>query len=95
MTLLQAKNSWTTRAYTRAEVVATRKALVAFAAADKASDYATAEQIVLGVESLSYSLRDREGRKAALDALYKAVESDAAFSPIRFAAEAKRVQAQF
>jgi hypothetical protein len=92
---LQTKDAWTSRNYTRAEVVALRRALVTFAAADKARDYATAEQVVLGVESLSYSLRDRDSRKAALDALYKAVESDAAFDPVRFAAEAKRVQAQF
>ena len=92
---LQSKNSWTTRAYTRAEVIAIRKSLIAFAAADHAGDYATAEQVVLGAESLSYSLQDRDGRKAALDALYKAVERDTAFDPTRFAAEAKRVQAQF
>jgi hypothetical protein len=92
---LQTKNSWTTRAYTRTEVIAIRKALVASAAAGNASDYATAEQVVLGVESLSYSLRDRDGHKAALDVLYKSVESDSAFNPTRFAAEAKRVQGQF
>lgn len=92
---LEAKNAWTSRAYTRSEVSAVRKALVALAAAGKASDYATAEQVVLGLESLSYSLDDRDSRKAALDALYKAVESDVSFNPARFAAEAKRAQGRF
>ena len=69
--------------------------LVAYAAADKAGDYAAAEQIVLGVESLSYSLGDRDSKKAALDALYAAVKNDTNFSPQQFAAAAKNAQRSF
>ena len=53
------------------------------------------EQIVLGVESLSYSLGDRDARKAALDALYNAVKNDTTFSPQQFAAAAKNAQRTF
>lgn len=69
--------------------------LINYAAADKAGDYAAAEQVVLGVESLSYSLGDRDSKKAALDALYNAVRSDTNFSPKQFATAAKNAQRQF
>lgn len=86
---------WTRRAFSRAEVAKVRKTLVNYAANDLASDYVAAEQIVLGAESLSYSLGDRETVKPALDALFTAVDSDAAFSPARFAEIARSVQARF
>ena len=47
-----------------------------------------AEPIVLGLESLSYSLGDRDKKKAALDALYNAVKNDTTFSPQQFASAA-------
>ena len=50
----------TRRQFSRADVTAMRKTLVKYAATDKAGDYAAAEQIVLGLESLSYSLGDRD-----------------------------------
>lgn len=83
------------RAYSRTEVVNVRKVLINYGAADKAGDYAAAEQIVLGVESLSYSLGDRDSKKAALDALYSAVKSDTNFSPQQFATAAKNAQGSF
>jgi hypothetical protein len=83
------------RAYTPADTAKLRRALLNYAAADKAGDYAAAEQIVLGVESLSYSLGDRDGKKAALDALYGAVKNDTGFSPQQFAAAAKNAQRSF
>ena len=83
------------RAYSRAEVVNVRKVLINYGAADKAGDYAAAEQIVLGVESLSYSLGDRDSKKAALDALYGAVKNDTNFSPQQFATAAKNAQGSF
>lgn len=89
------RDSLARRAYSRAEVVNVRKVLINYGAADKAGDYAAAEQIVLGVESLSYSLGDRDSKKAALDALYSAVKSDTNFSPQQFATAAKNVQGSF
>jgi hypothetical protein len=89
------RDSLARRAYTRAEVVNVRKVLINYGAADKAGDYAAAEQIVLGVESLSYSLGDRDSKKAALDALYSAVKSDTNFSPQQFATAAKNAQGSF
>ena len=50
---------------------------------------------MLGVESLSYSLGDRDSKKAALDALYTAVKNDTKFSPQQFAAAAKNAQRSF
>lgn len=92
---LARRDALTRKQFSKAEVASVRKALINYAAADKAGDYATAEQVVLGVESLSYSLGDRDGKKAALDALYNAVRSDTNFSPQQFAAAAKNAQRQF
>ena len=89
------RDELTRRQYGNADVARIRKTLVAYAAADKAGDYAAAEQIVLGVESLSYSLGDRDSKKAALDALYAAVKNDTNFSPQQFAAAAKNAQRSF
>lgn len=83
------------RTYSRTEVMNVRKVLINYGAADRAGDYAAAEQIVLGVESLSYSLGDRDSKKAALDALYSAVKNDTNFSPQQFAAAAKNAQGSF
>ncbi|HTE42858.1 MAG TPA: hypothetical protein VK629_18695, partial [Steroidobacteraceae bacterium] len=92
---LNARESWVQRQYSRADVTQIRKRLVDYAAADRASDFGAAEQIVLGVESLSYALGDRDKLKAPLDALYRAVKSDTDFDPTRFAEAARGVQRQF
>jgi hypothetical protein len=92
---LRTIDPWSRRAFSRADVVKLRKTLLKYAATDLASDYVVAEQIVLGAESLSYSLGDQDRVKAGLDALFKAVESDATFSPARFAEVARGVQARF
>jgi hypothetical protein len=86
---------WTKRSYTPAEVASVRKMLLRYAAQDKASDFGTAEQIEMGVESLSYSLGDHDKRKAPLEALFVAVNSDSEFNPAQFAEIAKRAQEQF
>jgi len=83
------------RTYSRAEIAAVRKTLLRYAATDKASDFGAAEQVVLGVESLSYTLGDREQHKAAIDSLYDTVKSSAAFNPQRFAQTARGIQGQF
>ena len=66
-----------------------------YGATDKAGDYAAAEQIVLGLESLSYSLGDYDKKKAALDPLFNAVKNDTAFSPQQFATAAANAQRSF
>ena len=85
----------TRRQFSAADVTAMRRTLVKYGATDKAGDYAAAEQIVLGLESLSYSLGDRDKKKAALDALYNAVKNDTAFSPQQFASAAASAQRSF
>jgi hypothetical protein len=92
---LTARDAWARRAFARTDTAKIRKTLVDYAAADRASDFGAAEQIVLGVESLSYALGDRDRLKAALDALYRTVKSDSEFDPGRFADAAKSVQRQF
>jgi cytochrome c554/c'-like protein len=88
-------DAWSTRSYTAQEVAAVRRALLRYAADDRTSEFAAAEQVVLGVDSLSHSLNDADRRKQALDALYDAVKSADNFNAAQFAAVSKRVQGQF
>jgi len=83
------------RQFSTADVTAMRKTLVKYGATDKAGDFAAAEQIVLGLESLSYSLGDHDKKKAALDPLFNAVKNDTAFSPQQFASAAAAAQRSF
>jgi hypothetical protein len=88
-------DDWIRRNYSRAEIAQVRKTLLRYAADDKASDYITAEQIVLSVETLSYTLKDREARKAALESLFQTVRSSEAFDPTQFASVASGIQGRF
>jgi len=81
--------------YSSADVIKMRKTLARYATTEKAGDYATAEQMVLGLESLSYTIGDRDSKKAALDALYNAVKNDTTFSPQQFATAAANAQRSF
>lgn len=92
---LAQRDAWTRRQFSKDDVVKMRRTLARYAATDKAGDYAAAEQIVLGLESLSYSLGDRDSKKAALDALYNAVKNDTTFSPQQFASAAANAQRSF
>jgi hypothetical protein len=92
---VEKRDALTRRQFSAADVTAMRKTLVKYGATDKAGDYAAAEQIVLGLESLSYSLGDRDKKKAALDALYNAVKNDTTFSPQQFASAAANAQRSF
>jgi hypothetical protein len=92
---VEKRDTLTRRQFSAADVTAMRKTLVRYGATDKAGDYAAAEQIVLGLESLSYSLGDRDKKKAALDALYNAVKNDTTFSPQQFASAAANAQRAF
>jgi hypothetical protein len=69
--------------------------LLQYAAADRASDYLAAEQIVLGVESLSLALSDRDRHSADIDALYGAVDTTGGFDPAQFAAVARQKLGRF
>jgi hypothetical protein len=92
---VEKRDALTRRQFSAADVTSMRKMLVKYGATDKAGDYAAAEQIVLGLESLSYSLGDRDKKKAALDALYNAVKNDTTFSPQQFASAAANAQRAF
>ena len=72
-----------------------RKTVIRYAAEDKASDFGAAEQVVMGMDSLSYAAGDHERRKAALDALYNAVKSASSFDPTQFAGVARGALNQF
>ncbi len=93
-TWLTARDGWLARTFSAADLANARKTLIRYAAQDGASDFASAEQIVLGVESLSYSIGDRDRRKSALDALYNTVKSSASFDPQQFANTARGIQGQ-
>ncbi|NJO13116.1 MAG: hypothetical protein HC872_06245, partial [Gammaproteobacteria bacterium] len=83
------------RELSRAEMVRVRKALVEHGANGHVSDYATAEQLFVGVEGLSYGLGESSEKKAALDALFKSIDTTSQFSPQRFAAAARTVRGKF
>ena len=92
---LDARQAWVQRRYSRAETASLRKTLLRYAGADKASDFLTAEQVVLSVEALSYGLGDHDRHRGALDSLYDTVKSNASFNPGRFAEVSRSVQGQF
>jgi hypothetical protein len=86
---------WTRRKYAAGEIAKVRKTVLRYAAEEKASDFATAEQVVMGTESLSYAFGDHDTHKAALDSLYRAVSSASSFDPSQFATLARGLQSQF
>jgi Cytochrome c554 and c-prime len=92
---LRGYEPWARRAYSAGEIAGVRKALLRVAADDHASDFASAEQIVQGVDSLSDALHERDRRKSALDALFDKVNGPNNFNATQFADTARRVQAQF
>jgi hypothetical protein len=94
-TQLQSTDAWTRRTFSRAELTAIRKTLLKYAAEDRASDFLAAEQVELGVESLSYALGDHDRHNADIDSLYNAVKTNAAFDPSQFAAVARGLSGHF
>ena len=87
------ERDWVARSFTKAQVADVRRSLVRYAAEGRMGDFAAAEQTFLGVESLSLYLGDASRLRGPLDALFKSVEDDAKFSPDKFAAAAKNLQA--
>jgi Cytochrome c554 and c-prime len=88
-------SAWASRGYSKTEAENLRRNLVRYAAEDQASDFGAAEQMVMGLDSLSLSIGDYGRHKTALDALYEAVKTSAAFSPAKFSAAAAGVRKQF
>ena len=91
---VKAHDEWSRRSYSAEDTVRLRKALVRYAAANRASDFVAAEQIVLGLDSLSYSLNDHDARRRVLDALFDTVKNATGFDPTRFASVAKTAAAE-
>jgi hypothetical protein len=92
---LAPRDALTRKQYSSADVIKMRKTLARYATSEWAGDYAAAEQIVLGLESLSYTLGDRDEKKTALDGLYNAVKNENTFSPQQFATAAANAQKSF
>jgi len=92
---LRTLEPWTKRAFSNADVAAVRKTLLRYAAEDKTSDFGSAEQVVLAMESLSYSLGDHDRLKAPLDALFATVNNGSDFNAAHFADVAKQNQGRF
>jgi len=92
---LNAREPWTKRTFSRAEITAVRRTLLSYAAKDRSSDFMAAEQVVLGVESLSYALGDHDKHGSDIDALYNAVKTSSSFDPAQFAGAARQVAGHF
>jgi len=93
--LRQRQRDWATQSFTDANVVAVRRALVQQAGSGQMRDFNAAEQVVLALESLSYTLGDRDRLSSALDRIFTEVEDDATFVPSSFARTARNIQEQF
>lgn len=93
--LRQRQRDWASRNFSAETIMAVRRALIQQAARGQIRDFNAAEQVFLGLESLSYSLDDRQRLSAALDRIFAEVEDDATFVPSSFARTAGSVQGQF
>jgi len=89
------KREWSTRQFDRNTIVAVRRALIQSAADGKTSDFNSAEQVYLALESLSYTLGDRQQKTSALDRIYAEVENDSSFNPASFSRTAQNVRGEF
>jgi len=90
---LKGREALARRKFTKAEAQDVRRSLAT--AGTTTTDYLVAEQIVLGLESLSHTLGDHAAKKSALDKLYAAVKGGTVFSPAQFAAAAKSARTRF
>ena len=77
------------------DVARLRLALLRTAAEDRASDYAEAEQIYFGVESLCHALNEIDRCGPALDRLFETVADARTYSPSVFARTANELSATF
>ncbi|MFK7858364.1 MAG: multiheme c-type cytochrome [Granulosicoccus sp.] len=79
-----ARANWD-RDFSNDEIGAVRRALLDNAAADRASDYAEAEQIYYSFESLCYTLDEIDRCTVALDQLFETISDSVSYSPRNFA----------
>ena len=93
--LASRQSEWSSRQFDRDTIVAIRRALIQSAGRDRTSDFNSAEQVYLALESLSYTLGDRGQLTSTLDRIYAEVEDDSTFDPSSFAATARNIQGQF
>ncbi len=89
------KREWSTRQFDKNIVVSVRRSLIQSAAAGNMSDFNSAEQVYLALESLSYTLGDRRQLTSAIDRMYNEVEDHSTFDPSSFSRTAQNVQGQF
>ena len=89
------KREWSTRQFDKNTIIAVRRALIQSAASGNMSDFNAAEQVYLALESLSYTLDDRQQHTGALDRIYDEVENDSSFDPSSFSRTAQNLQGQF
>ena len=93
---LRARQSdWAARQFSTEQAQAVRRAIVSDAASGRMNDFNAAEQVVLALESISYSLNDWDRVSAAMDRMFDEVADDASFVPASFARTAASVQGQF
>ena len=78
-----------------ADVARMRLALLTAAGEDRASDYAEAEQIYFGFESLCHALNEIDRCGPGLDSLFETVADARAYSPSVFARTAREIAAAF
>lgn len=93
--LRERQRTWATREFSRDAIVAVRRALVSEAARGRMADFSAAEQVVLALESISYSLGDWDNVSSALNSIFAEVEDDADFAPSSFARTAASIQGRF
>ncbi len=86
---------WSTREFDRKTIFAVRRALVGAAGRGQMSDFNAAEQVYLALESLSFTLGDRQRLEDALDRIYAQVEIASEFRPSSFASTARNLQGEF
>jgi hypothetical protein len=92
---LRAHGSLARPALSQPQTVALRRELVRFAASGGSHDFLLAEQIVLGVDSLTEGAQDRAQHQAALDFLYESAKTSTEFDSTHFTQSAAKIQAQF
>lgn len=66
------------------KVKAVRVQIAEQGAAGKFDDFTSAEQAFLAIESLSYSIGDRDNLASGLDEVYKSVDNEFLFDPAKF-----------
>jgi hypothetical protein len=95
LAIIRQHEGWSARRYSKAEVAQVRRVLLQLAADDKASDFTVAEQVFMGVVSLSYALGEDESRKKPIALLLDKVKSGPDFNGAQFIEAVRRVQGQF